>query len=244
MSVDPAALSPAERRELAPDGILPVAIAVGGAVSAVWARRADRAGEFEGVTVELARAIAARYGLALRLVAFGSSGQIVDQAEDGAWTLAFVPIDEERRRRLLVGPAYHAGVSTYLVRQGAGLAHVEDVDRAGVRVAGIAGTATLRSAVRTLRHTSAQATETMEAAMDRFARGELDAVALGRDSILSLIRTIPGAAIAAGHFHKAETALVVPRGRPHALAAASRVMDGLLADGTVAAALRKFGIAP
>ena len=57
-------------REIAPTGSLRVAIAVGPAASTFWATRDPASGEARGVTVELAKAAAARLHVPLKLVAY------------------------------------------------------------------------------------------------------------------------------------------------------------------------------
>lgn len=225
-------LSSYERAELAPSGILQVAIAVGPAASAVWCVRDDKSGQARGVTVTLAKQLAKRMGLALEFVEFSSSGDIVANADTGTWTLSFVPVDDQRRAALGVGPNYYLGVSTFLARQDK-LKTVADVDRHGVRIAGVAGTATLRSAERTLKNTSIEAIGSLDEATAKFKRGELDAIALGKESILSMLPGLDGCHAVDGHFHEAGTAIVVPKANIHALAAATRMMDAMKSDGTV-----------
>jgi len=53
-----------------------------------------------------------------------------------------------------VRPDYALGESTYMVTGATGAKTVEDVDKAGMRVIGIAHTTTIRAAGRTLKHTS------------------------------------------------------------------------------------------
>ena len=235
-------LSEAARAELAPDGTLKVAIAVGPAGSAVWATRDAATGKPRGVTVDLASAMSKAFGLPLELVEFASSGEIVKAADAGRWTLSFAPVDAERKSQVDFGTDYARGVSTYLVRAGSGLRTVDDVDAEGVRVLGVEGTATLRSARRTLTRTEARGVTGLDEALASFRAGEADAVALGRESLLSLLPQLPGARIADGHFHAAGTAVAVPRGRPEALAAATAVLERLKADGTVRAIFDRHGM--
>ncbi|WP_349963212.1 transporter substrate-binding domain-containing protein [Rhizobium sp. ZPR3] len=235
-------LSREEAGELAPDGALRVAVAVGPATSAVWCVRNPDTGKPEGVAVSLAKAIADKTGLGLALVEFESSGDIVEKASSGLWSLSFVPIDDDRRSKLSVGPDYYIGVSTFMTRSDE-FQSVDDVDREGVNVAGITGTATYRSAARFLKRAQLSATSSLEVAMSLFKSRQIDALALGKESILSAVANMPGAHAVAGHFHEAGTAIVVPLGHPHALAAASRMIEALKADGTVRAAFDAVGMA-
>ena len=182
------------------------------------------------------------FGLPLELVEFASSGEIVKAADSGRWTLSFAPVDAERKKQIDFGTDYALGVSTYLVRADSGLRTVDDVDVEGVRVLGVEGTATLRSARRTLTKTEARGVTGLDEALASFRAGEADAVALGRESLLSLLPQLPGARIADGHFHAAGTAVAVPRGRPEALAAATEVLERLKADGTVRAIFDRHGM--
>lgn len=231
-----------EVSEIASNGVIKVGIAVGPAASAVWATRDERTGKPRGVTVDLAAEFSRLTGLAHELVEFSSSGDIVANAGSGKWDVSFVPIDAERRKHVDVGAAYYAGVSTYLVRESE-FRRVEDVDRSGVRVIGIEGTATFRSAERALRNTTIQPVRELDEAVALFTAGKADAIALGKESIKSLIRTLPGTAAAEGHFHEAATALVIPPGKSRALAAATRIIDLLKADGTMRRIFDENGMA-
>jgi polar amino acid transport system substrate-binding protein len=232
----------AARTELAPGGTLKVAIAVGPAGSAVWATRDAAAGEPRGVTVDIARAMSERFGLPLELIEFASSGEIVKAADSGRWTLSFAPVDAERKKQVDFGTDYALGVSTYLVRADTGMETVDDVDAEGVRVLGVEGTATLRSARRTLTKTEARGVTGLDEALASFRAGEVDALALGRESMLSLLPQLPGARIVDGHFHAAGTAIAVPHGNPDALAAAVDVLEMLKANGTIRAIFDRHGM--
>ena len=61
-----------------------------------------------------------------------------------------MPIDAERREKVDFGPSYFVIESTYLVRSGSEIKSLSDVDRPNVRVIGIANTATIRAAGRSL----------------------------------------------------------------------------------------------
>jgi polar amino acid transport system substrate-binding protein len=225
-------LSEIERIELAPEGRLLIAVAVGPAASAVWCVRERTTGRPSGVTVGIADVLSERWGLPYSLIEFESSGEIVKNSQSARWTLSFTPIDDERRKVLAVGPNYYLGVSTYLAKE-TEFTTVSDVDQPGVRVVGVAGTATIRSAEKTLRHTSIKPIDTLDDAVSLFRNGEVDAVALGKESILSLAQTIPGTHAVAGHFHEAGTAVVAPPAHRGAINAASRAIEVLKADGTI-----------
>jgi polar amino acid transport system substrate-binding protein len=129
-------------RAVAPTGALRVAIAVGPAASTFWATRDPQSGEPRGVTVELGKAAAEKLHVPLQLVAYKNSGEIAAAASKSEWDISFMPADAEREKYVDQGPSYVVYESSYLVRAGAGIKDMADVDRAGIHVGVIEGTAT------------------------------------------------------------------------------------------------------
>jgi polar amino acid transport system substrate-binding protein len=221
------------RELLAPTGSLRVAVAVGSAISAVWTRRDAETGEPRGPTVDLVRHIAERLGVPLVLIECASSGEIIEAASSGTWDVSFAPVDAERKTLVDFGPNYFLGESTYMVPAGSPIISIEEVDRKGVRVLGVENTATIRSARKSLKNTSAIGLQGLDEALERFRNGEVDALALGKESLQSLLPRFPGARMLDGHFHAAGTALAVPKGHTEALEVFSSMIEDLKGDGTV-----------
>jgi polar amino acid transport system substrate-binding protein len=221
------------RELLAPTGSLRVAVAVGSAISAVWTRRDAETGQLRGPTVDLARHIAERLGIPLTLVEYASSGEIIETASSGTWDVSFAPVDAERKTLVDFGPKYFLGESTYMVPAGSPIISIEEVDRKGVRVLGVENTATIRSARKSLKNTSAIGLQGLDVALERFRNGEVDALALGKESLRSLLPRFPGARMLDGHFHAAGTAVAVPKGHTEALKIISGMIEDLKGDGTV-----------
>ena len=221
------------RELLAPTGSLRVAVAVGSAISAVWTTRDAEAGEPRGPTVDLAKHIAERLGVPLTLVECASSGEIIETASSGTWDVSFAPVDAERKKLVDFGPNYFLGESTYMVPDGSRIATIEDVDQVGVRVVGVEDTATIRSSRKTLTRTTAVGVAELDRALAMFRSGEVDALALGRESLQSILSQFPGARMLDGHFHAAGVAVAVPKGNVRALNAVSHLLEEMKRDGTL-----------
>lgn len=239
-----ATLVPSEqaRKELLPTGKLRVGIGVGASTSAFWAVRDPATGLPRGVTVDLAYALARRLEAPVELVVYANSGEVVAAGPKGEWDVAFMPEDAERRKLVAFGPAYYLSTSTFLVREGSGIGSLAEVDRAGVRAAGIANTTTARTAMNTLKNTKLQSLRTVDELVAKMKAGEIDAIALGRESLQGLQPQIPGSKILDGHFHAAGTAVAVPKDKPAALAYATRFIEEAKRDGTVRRALDNAGL--
>lgn len=222
-------------------GPLRIAVPVGPAPSPVWCVR-NSSGEIEGIAVDLARHLAQGLGLDTELIPYASSGAIVADVGSGNWDLAFVPADEERKRHVTFGPNFYIGDSTYLVGEDTGATDLVSIDAEGRTIAGIEGTATLRSARRTLKHATAIGLMTMDEAIARFEDGSVDAIALGRELLVVLQKTLKRRGIVlADSFHSAGSALAVPPGRDATQLGA--LLEAAKADGTLRTIFDRHGFA-
>ena len=234
-------IDPQTQQTLAPTGRLRVGIAVGNAISATWTKR-DTAGKPAGPTADLAAIFAERTGLPLALIEYGSSGEIIQAASSGSWDVSFTPVDAERKAVVDFGPAFALGESTYMVPRGSSIASLADVDSVGVRIFGVENTATIRASAGSLSNTTAIGLESLDGVLTKFRNGEADAIALGKESLLSILADFPGARILNGHFLALATALAVPKGHAVALKVFSGLLEELKADGTVRAIFHKHGM--
>lgn len=234
---------PAETlREIAPRGTLRVGIGVAPVASAFWARRDPATGQVVGVTLDLGRAYGRHLGLPIAFQEYRSSGEVTDAGAAGQWDVGFMPVDEERARRVRFGAAYYLFVSTYLVPANSPIRAFAEVDRPGVRVAGVANTTTIRTAERVQRQATTIAVTSVDEILAMLRDGRIDAVALGRESLDTLAAQLPGSRVLDGHFHSSSVAVAVPPGRTAALAAASAFIEAAKADGTVRRILDAHGM--
>jgi polar amino acid transport system substrate-binding protein len=227
-------------KELAPTGKLRVGVVAAPAMSAFFVTR-DASGQPHGVTVDLGSALAHKLGVPVEFVVAPNSGEITDALAEARIDVAFMPVDEERKQRLEFGPAYVAVESTYLVTAASGITALAEVDRPGMRVVGIAGTTTIRSAARTLKNTAVTAATSVDEAMAMMRLGTADAFALSHDSLPPLAATLPGSRILDGGFQRTVIAIAVPKDRPQALAAATAFMEDAKQSGLVRRALDAAG---
>ncbi len=226
-----ATITAADRHALAPGGALRVAIAVGPALSPMWTMRDAATGKPRGVTVDLGAAMAAALGVSVDYVEHESSGKIVEAAASGNWDVTFIPVDAERKKALAFGPNYFLGESTYLVAGRTGIKTLAGIDRPDIRITGVEGTATIRSARRTIEQASVLGVTGLDEALALFAAGLSDAIALGRESLVELAGKFPGSRVLDGHFHAAGIAVGVPLAHDGALRAASTLLERFKADG-------------
>jgi polar amino acid transport system substrate-binding protein len=238
-----AADDPPALRDIAPAGSLRVAIAVGPAPSTFWATRDPASGAPRGVTVELAKAAAARLKLPMQVVEFPNSGEIALAAATGAWDISFMPADAEREKFVDQGPPYVVYESTYLVRAGVDIRTIADVDRPDIRVGVVAGTSTSRTVARSLQHATVSVFPKAEAAAALLRQGQIDALAMGTDALTDLARDMAGARVLDEPVQSTGVVVTVPKNRPAARDWAAHFIEEAKADGTVRRALDSAGFA-
>ena len=173
-------------RQLAPTGKLRVALVLAPEKSVFFVVK-DVDGRLDGVTADIAAALANKLNLSIEYLLFANSGLATDAIESGAVDVSFMPVDEERKRRVAFGPNYVLGESTYMVTAALPAKTVADVDRPGVRV-GIANTTTIRAAARTLKNTRIVPVASVAEAVTMLREGQADAFALSRDSLPAYVQ--------------------------------------------------------
>ncbi len=229
-------------KELAPTGKLRVAIAVGPSASALWTVRDGATGKPKGVPVELGTAMAAKLGVPVELIEYGSSGDIVTARDQGAWDVTFVPVDDDRKKAIDFGAPYHLLQSTYLVAPGSTIKTLAEANRAGVRIAIVDGTATGRASVGASPNATPVKVKNPDEAITLMRAGQLDAIALSRESVGGLVDALPGSRVLEEAFLNSTTAVAVPRNKPNARAFVTEFIEEAKAAGLVRRALDAMGL--
>jgi polar amino acid transport system substrate-binding protein len=227
-------------QQLAPTGKLRIAIAVSPSPSAQFAIRDGDT--FRGVSVTLGQALAKKLGVETQLVPHQASGEIQNSAADNKWDVAFLPVDDERKKHVDFGNAYHLLQSTFLVSPASKIKSVEDANAAGVGIGGVANTATFRAAKKATPNATHIDFAGVDAAVAAMREGRIEAIALSRESLLGLLGKIPGSRILDDAFLNSSTAVCVPKGKPAALEYVSGFIEEVKASGLVRKALDEMGL--
>ena len=235
-----AAANESAMKELSPTGKLRVGLVYAPVMSTFFVIK-DDTGKPKGVTVDIGEALGKKLNLPVEFVLFPNSGQATDAVESGAVDVSFMPVDAERSARIAFGPDYVRAESTYMVTAASGAKTVDDVDKAGMRVIGIADTTTIRAATRTLKNTTISAVTSVGDAVAMLREGKADAFALGRDSLPPYVKQVPGSRITDGQFQQIGIAISTQKGKPEALAAITNFLNEAKKDGTVRKALDRGG---
>ncbi|HZT24836.1 MAG TPA: transporter substrate-binding domain-containing protein [Pseudolabrys sp.] len=232
--------SAAALRQLTPTGKLRVAVAVAPSPSAQFAIKDGDS--FKGVAVTLGRALAEKLGAPAEIVPHNASGEIQNSAADNKWDVAFLPVDEERKKFVDFGNAYHLLQSTFLVAAGSKVQSVKDANAKGIGIGGVANTATFRAAKKATPNATHIEFASVDMAATAMRERRIEAIALSRESLAGLAAQIPGSRVLDDAFLNSSTAVCVPKGRPEALTYVSAFIEEAKASGLVRTALDEMGL--
>jgi len=235
-------------KELIPTGKLRAGIAYAPAKTPVFVTK-DATGQVEGVGLDLAKALARSLGVEVELFVAPTTGELTEASTTGKIDIGFTPVDEERKKRVDFSPPYFIIESTYLVTAASGITAQAEVDRPEVTVAGIAGSTTIRAAGRSLKQAKIVELKSVADAMSMMQAGTAQALALSRDAMPALQKTLPGSRILDGAYQITGVAISVPKNKPAALAFVTSFIEKAKVDGTLrrafdAAGLRDLSVAP
>lgn len=223
-------------RTIAPSGTLRAAINLG---NPVLAGRDPLKGEPAGITVDIARELARRLGLPLRLVPYEQAGRVTDAVARDEWDVAFLAIDATRAEQISYTAPYVLIEGAYAVPDASDLKTVADVDRAGVRVAAVAKSAYDLHLSRTLQHATLVRVPTAPEAFEIFIAQRLDVVAGVRQPLKAWVAAHPDMRLISERFMAIEQAVCVPKSRTAAIGGLRAFVEELKASGFVADALER-----
>ena len=225
---------------LAPTGRLRASINYG---NPVLARRDPATGEPAGVSVDLARALAAELGVAVELPTVESAGRSVEAVRSGQADVGFFAIDPLRSDGIRFTAAYVLIEGAYLVRNDSPLAANDEVDRAGTRV--VVGKDSVYDLwlTRELKAARIERAPTSPVVVDEFLARRADVAAGVKQQLLADAARLGGLRLLPGHFMVIEQAMGLPTGRGEAAAKAlAAFVESAKASGFVARSLERNGI--
>lgn len=228
----------AARNELAPTGTLRAAINFG---NPVLAQKDSATGEARGVSVDIARELGRRLDVAVDLVTFDAAGKVFEALKAGAWDVAFLAIDPKRATEIDFTAPYVIIEGGYLVPVDSPLRAIDDVDRAGVRIAVGNGSAYELYLSRTIKHAEIVRAPTGGEAIALFLRDKLEVLAGVKSPLQKFAKTRADVRVMDGRFMVIEQAMGMPKGRAAGARYVRAMIEELKSSGFVASGLERSG---
>ena len=196
-------------------------------------------GDPQGVSPDMAAAIAAKLGVPLELVPYKTPGELADQAGNNQWDIGLIGAEPQRAETIAFTAAYCEIEATYLVPAGSPLQAIGDVDKPGVKIA-----VTGRSAYglwmdRNVTKATLVRSDTLDSAFEQFVAQKLDALAGLRPRLIQDVTKLPGAKILDGQFTAVQQAVGTPRKNAVAASWLAAFVEEAKASGLVASLIAK-----
>jgi len=218
--------------DLTPTAKLRAAINLGNPVLA----GRDASGEPCGISVDLARELAKRLGVAIELVTYDGAGKVVAALASDAWDVCFLAIDPLRAAEISFTEAYAVIEGVYMVAETSPVRSNADVDRPGTRVGVITGSAYDLHLSRDLKQAAIVRADSSDAVMALWVAGKLDAVAGVKPQLEAAAARFPGLRMLPGRFMAINQAMGAQRSRAAGAAYVRAFIDEMKASGFVAKA--------
>ncbi|MDF3606687.1 transporter substrate-binding domain-containing protein [Paracoccus sp. DMF-8] len=231
-------LPPVAITDYAPSGTLRIAINHG---NRVLADRGD-AGRPIGISVDLARALAAELGTEPVFVEFDRAGDVSASAEADVWDVCFLAVDPDRARTISFTPPYIRIEGCYLAGRGSDAGSADEVISRKLTVGSVEGSAYALHLARRPGSEQLVTFGSMQEAVAAFDAGRVDALAGIRKAMEEIAAPRAGARVLQPPFMEILQAMGIPAGRPAAHRHLCAFLDQMVRAGETRWILEKHGV--
>lgn len=208
-AVAPADPGEAIRKALAPTGKLRV-----GLISVpVHAVRDPYSGNLRGVSHDLGSELAARLGVPFEPIMYRNPTAYLAAGLAGDWDIGSLGMIPKRQASFDFAQPHLEVDYGYLVSAETRIASISQVDRQGVRVALVEGSASASALSRGLQHASVVRGRSLSELIDLVMIGEADVIAAQKTNLYNIAPRLPGSRVLDGRPGSEEQALAIPKGR-------------------------------
>lgn len=227
------------REELAPTGVLRAGINMS---NFLLVTGETPEGDPDGVSPDMARALAERLGVPVTFVTFKTPGELADAAVEDVWDIGNIGAEPERAKHITFTPAYVEIEATYLVPAGSPLQSIAEVDREGIRIAVGARTAYGLWLEDNIQNAELVMAKGLDGSFETFVEQKLDALAGLRPRLIQDVEKLPGARILDGKFTAVQQAIGTKPDRAASIAFLREFVEEQKANGFVASLIEKHGV--
>ena len=160
-----------------------------------------------GVSPDMAKELANKLDLQLKLIPYDTPGEIADDAENDNWDICNIGAEPQRAEKINFSAAYAEIQATYLIQPNSKLQNISDVDKIGNKIAVASRTAYGLWLERNIHNAELIQVEGVGNSFDVFLNENLDALAGLRPALIDDVKKIPGAKILEGQFMSVQQAI-------------------------------------
>ncbi|MGE0416031.1 MAG: transporter substrate-binding domain-containing protein [Acetobacteraceae bacterium] len=231
--------SPQVIQELAPHGVLRAAINMGNFLL-VTGRSPN--GDPTGCSPDMAYAIASILGVPVKYVPYARPGELADDAGQDKWDIGLIGAEPQRAQKIDFTAAYVEIEATYLVPAGSPITSIDQVDRAGNRIAVTARAAYDLWLERNIKNAQLIRGNNQNETIKLFADQKMEALAGLRPGLITDIEKFPGARILEGQFTAVQQAIGTAKTNTAGAAFLKEFVESAKKSGIVASLIEKHGV--
>ena len=160
-----------------------------------------------GVSPDMAKELANKLDLQLKLIPYDTPGEIADDAENDNWDICNIGAEPQRAEKINFSAAYAEIQATYLIPPNSKLQNISEVDKTGNKIAVASRTAYGLWLERNIHNAELIQVEGVGNSFDVFLNKKLDALAGLRPALIDDVKKISGAKILEGQFMSVQQAI-------------------------------------
>ncbi len=170
---------------------------------------------------------------------FDAAGEVFGALKEGRWDIAFLAVEPVRAAEIDFTAPYVLIEGTYMVPKDSALKKIDDVDKAGIRIAVATGSAYDLYLTRTIKNATLVRAPTGPDALNMFVRDRLEAAGGVKQPLVEFAAANPGVRVMDGRFMAIQQAMGMPKGRSKAHAYLQTFIEEMKASGFCAQALKR-----
>ena len=200
-------------------------------------------GQLGGVSVELARALAAKLNVPVRLIAYENPARYNESLGKDEWDVGLAARDPSRAEYLAFSDVFIEVDNGYVGRPGLALKTAEEVDRPGIKVAVAQGSAPDGFLTRTIKNAEiVRVPGGLVPAREALAAGRADVYGENVHLAYRIAADLPGATVLDGHFNVVQMSIAVPKSNATALPTVNDFVRDAKRDGSIAQFITRAGL--
>ena len=169
-------------------------------------------GQLGGVSVELARALATKLGVSIRLMPYENPARYNESLGKDEWDIGLAARDPSRGEHLAFSDVFMEVDNGYVARPGLSLKTVDEVDRAGIKIAVAQGSAPDLFLTRTIKNAEiVRIPGGLAPAREVLAAGRADVYGENVHLASQIAAELPGAVVLDGRFNLVQISIAVPK---------------------------------
>jgi len=226
-------------KKLAPTGVLRAGVNM---ANFLLITGTTESGEPDGVSPDLARAIAADLGIEAVMVPFKGPGEVADAVAQDKWDIGNIAAEPERAKTMTFAQAYCEIQATYLLPPGSSLKSAAEVDAPGVRIAVKDRAAYDLWLTDNLKNAELHRAESIDGSYELFAAEKLEALAGLRPALIKQQALMPGSTILDESFTAVQQSVGCRPGDADVAEYLNNFVRASIENGLIAQLIEKHGV--